>query len=143
MDTTQLLQNLLLGGLLGILGQGIRSLAGLKKLAESAAATNQQGNLFDSRRLIVSLFIGFIAGALGVVTLQDDKGLLLFTKDVLLTLIGIGYAGVDFIESLLTKYVPKPAESSPEGADSAGARAQDRAQPTTYVQVPRLPYSSK
>ena len=142
MNTTFVLQNLLLGGLLGMVGQGIRCLAGLKKLAESTAATG--GALFDTRRLVVSLLLGFIAGALGVVTLLDEKGSLVLTKDVMLTLIGMGYAGVDFIESFLTKYVSKPVSSPPAAGNAtpANANVKDFAQPAAFLQVPRLPYSS-
>jgi hypothetical protein len=54
---------LLLAGLLGMVGQGVRAVVGLKKLNEDAAAQGvSSADLFIAARLIVSLLIGFIAG---------------------------------------------------------------------------------
>ncbi len=105
MDTSLILMNLLLGGLLGILGQGIRVIAGLKKLHDTTQEPLKHNEQFDPRRLWISLFLGFIAGGLGVVTLMDDMGAVALTKDMIITMIGIGYAGVDFIEAFLSKYI--------------------------------------
>ncbi|GAB4027865.1 hypothetical protein [Spirosoma koreense] len=141
MDTNELLQDILLGGILGLLGQGIRVLAGLKKLSESKKVAGEDS--FDTRRLIVSLLLGFIAGGIGVLTLLSDDGSLKLTRDALLTLIGIGYAGVDFLESFLTKYIPKPAQQDlSETAPTEEDIANGMARPKTLVQVAKLPYSS-
>jgi hypothetical protein len=153
MNVSELFQTILLGGLLGMLGQSIRMLAGLKKLAESKQATGADS--FDARRLTVSLFLGFVAGALGLLTTSDENWKQLCSqksipKELILTLIGIGYAGVDFLESLLTKFVPKPIDPPlPNPAAGAGPAnplaggPNQPAAPTTYMQVPQLPYSSK
>ena len=56
---------ILFGGLLGVLGQMIRVVIGLKKLYEDAAAQHVTfGSLFRPSQLMISLLIGFTAGAL-------------------------------------------------------------------------------
>lgn len=116
MNTEQTLINLLLCGLLGLIGQGIRVIIGLKKLREEAVektaaalpvATPQAtkavyDDLFDSRKLWLSLFIGFIAGCLASLARTDPE----FTKDVQLAIIAAGYSGTDFIEGVFKKLLP-------------------------------------
>ncbi len=107
MNLNQVIFQILVGGLLGIIGQGIRMIVGIKKMKEVQSQnklnnTNIPGGDFDSRRLWLSVFIGFIAGALGglfAVDLMEP----LKDKTVLATLIAIGYSGVDFIEGFISK----------------------------------------
>ena len=107
MNLNDIISQILVGGLLGIIGQGIRMIIGLKKMKEKLAQdkannTKNPDNEFDLKRLLLSIFIGFIAGALGglfAVNLSTP----LKDKTVLATLIAIGYSGVDFIEGFLTK----------------------------------------
>ncbi|MGA0558745.1 hypothetical protein ACO2Q8_18955 [Larkinella sp. VNQ87] len=107
-----ILINLLLSGLLGLIGQGIRVIVGLKKLREEATAEASTStadaktafdNHFDVRQLWLSLFIGFVAGCLANLGRPDGE----FTKEVQLAIIAAGYAGTDFIEGVLTKVLPK------------------------------------
>ncbi|GAB3902940.1 hypothetical protein GCM10028803_30490 [Larkinella knui] len=104
-----ILITLLLSGLLGLIGQGIRVIVGLKKLREEAAAENAPNpkaafdDKFDVRQLWLSLFIGFIAGCLA--NLGRPKGE--FTPEVQLAIIAAGYAGADFIEGAFNKLLPK------------------------------------
>ncbi len=57
------LMALVLAGLLGMLGQGVRALAGLKKMNDDAGKQDaDSADLFIASRLIVSLLIGFLAG---------------------------------------------------------------------------------
>ena len=104
-----ILINLLLSGLLGLIGQGIRVIVGLKKLHEEAAAENAPNpkaafdEKFDVRQLWLSLFIGFIAGCLA--NMGRPKGE--FTPEVQLAIIATGYAGADFIEGFLQKILPR------------------------------------
>ena len=116
MNTEQTLLNLLLCGLLGLIGQGIRVIVGLKKLREEAAQLTAgeppetgipttkavYDDLFDSRKLWLSLFIGFIAGCLASLARTDPE----FTKDVQLAIIAAGYSGTDFIEGVFKKLLP-------------------------------------
>lgn len=132
MTNYDVLINLTLGGLLGVVGQGIRVIIGLKKLQEEAktvadaipppvavvppgaspslpisskAVYNQ---LFDSRKLWLSLFIGFIAGCLAsLVQNEGDKtDNAAFSNEVVLGIIAAGYAGTDFIEGIFKKLFP-------------------------------------
>ncbi len=118
MTNENVLINLILCGLLGLIGQGIRVIVGLKKLREEAstAGTDTQGapnaktaynDLFDVKKLWLSLFIGFIAGCLaGVVankTCQIGAG---FSREVQLAMVAAGYSGTDFIEGVFKKILP-------------------------------------
>lgn len=115
-STTQILQYLLLGGILGLLGQAIRVLIGLKKTHE--VSSDRPGDTFqdhfDARQLWISLFIGFVSGSVGILTLVSweklsttscldcIKGLNVEYK-VIMQIIAFGYAGTDFIEGLMKK----------------------------------------
>lgn len=107
MTAEQWIIQLLLGGILGMVGQGIRVVAGLKKVNDQALQRNQPfGELFETSSLFISLLIGFLAGALAVVALSGDSGSLEINKQIILGLIGAGYAGTDFIEGFIKKYMP-------------------------------------
>jgi hypothetical protein len=107
MNLNEIIFQILVGGLLGIIGQGLRVIVGIKKMKDVQSQNKQNnstipGGDFDSKRLWLSIFIGFIAGALGGLFAVDLKEPLK-DKTVLATLIAIGYAGVDFIEGFMTK----------------------------------------
>jgi hypothetical protein len=112
MNTQQVILQILLGGLLGITGQALRIIIGMKKLGEDA---NQQqktvGELIDGSRIFISLLIGFCAGILATITISDFKKELFGNPDTvkqnILAIIAAGYAGTDFIEGLIKKYLPK------------------------------------
>jgi hypothetical protein len=93
------------GGLLGLIGQSIRMIIGLKKWYDDKSLNPGVAPAFDLRRLLISLFMGFIAGALGALFYKDPIDLQ--HKESLLAVIGFGYAGVDFIEGLMLKYISK------------------------------------
>lgn len=106
------LANLLLAAFLGIVGQLIRIVAGLKKESDQAKAANQPfGDRFSASRLWVSLGIslavGAIAGVLSALQVNDivnDKG-------AMLALISAGYSGSDFIEAFMKKALPGSSQS--------------------------------
>jgi hypothetical protein len=119
MNTEAMLINLLLCGLLGLIGQGVRVIVGLKKLNEEAtekatdlaivaggpgakAVFNAQ---FDVRKLWLSLFIGFIAGCLASLT-RSNEAANTVSNDVVLAILAAGYAGTDFIEGVFKKLLP-------------------------------------
>jgi hypothetical protein len=110
MTATDWITGLLLGGLLGMLGQGIRIIVGLKKLNEEASL---QGTSFSSKfqgsRLGLSLLIGFIAGGLAVIGYAETPGFKSPTRELIVTLLAAGYAGTDFIEGFIRKYLPQRA----------------------------------
>ena len=94
------------GALLGAAGQAIRVIPGLKKLYEEASLTLQRPqDLFSASKLVVSLLIGAVAGVLGSLTLSLDLAKPV-SAQVLVTLLGIGYAGSDFIEAFVARSFP-------------------------------------
>lgn len=108
---------LLLGGILGIVGQGIRVVAGLKKVNDQAVRDQKAfGELFQLSTLLISLFIGFVAGALAMIAISDMNTATLPDKQTILTFIGAGYAGTDFIEGFIRKYLPEQAQPAPSSA---------------------------
>lgn len=118
---------IILGGLLGMIGQGIRLAAGMKKLNDEAAAKDVEfRSLLHPSRIVISLVIGFVAGALGAIGLVGgdvtpeaawsvkESGTL--QPVTIITLIGIGYAGTDFIEAFMSKYTSAFSKSSAQTA---------------------------
>lgn len=117
MTITEIINNVLAGGLLGSLGQGIRLAVGLKKLnAENTKnqAADAATEPISGARIILSIFMGFIAGALGMIV----KGASLssggdFSTESIITIIAIGYSGADFIEGVFNTYLTKFNSTAP------------------------------
>jgi len=110
METEQtLLYGLMLAILLGVFGQCLRAVIGLKKQAEEAAAEKKAlKDVFSLSTLGISLFIGAVAGVAGYLGLEfasaDGAD---FAKGSTITgILAAGYAGTDFIEGFLKKYLP-------------------------------------
>jgi hypothetical protein len=104
MDVWTVIGYLLLGGILGAVGQIIRIVVGLKKKHDEALEMGSSfKELFDSSRLWTSLLIAFIVGAiagiLGIINFLGQE----ISKEFILTMIGIGYSGTDFIEGFIVK----------------------------------------
>ena len=111
MDPWTALGYILLGGLLGAIGQGIRVVVGLKKqMDEASKATSgpdgAQGkkdwqNWFDPQQLMVSLAIAFVVGGIaGTLASLQSLGQDV-TKEYMISIITVGYAGTDFIEGFM------------------------------------------
>jgi hypothetical protein len=95
---------ILLGGLLGAFGQGLRVVVGLKKVYDQAHSDKVDfASMFDASKLVVSLFIGFLAGAIAILFM--DRPVAMDTK-LYTMLLGAGYAGADFIEGFVQKSMP-------------------------------------
>lgn len=111
MTITEIINSVLAGGMLGALGQGIRVAVGLKKFNEenaSKAASGKPTEEFSTSRLVISIFIGAVAGALGM--LVKGEGLAKdgnFSTESIVTIIAIGYSGADFIEGVFNTYIGK------------------------------------
>lgn len=108
MDVYTVIGYLLLGGILGAIGQGLRVIVGLKKQYDQALKSDKKlGELFDTKKLwlsfLIAFIIGGIAGTLGVIRFLGEE----ITKESIIILIAIGYAGTDFIEGFVKKTVPK------------------------------------
>ena len=100
----QFLINLLIGVLLGSIGQIARAAIGIKKENDKADATTKIGQLIDGRQLAISLLYGAAAGGIAAVLMDGAKlAAILTDKSVALTMIGAGYAGADFLEGIITK----------------------------------------
>ncbi|SNR47539.1 hypothetical protein [Flavobacterium sp. ov086] len=115
MESSEIILNLLIGGLLGLVGQMLRFLVGYKKLYDVASKENiAPSEMFDTSRFVISLIIGFVAGVVGVASLWDFKATLFGNnpKETVMTLIGIGYAGTDFIEGFIKKSIPSNTTES-------------------------------
>jgi hypothetical protein len=116
-------QILMLGALMGILGQGARAVVGLKGMSDNAKTLNKPpSDLFDSTRLLTSLLIGFLVGlaaALIYIIKNDIKGATdaaTALKDidwhVLVGFAASGYVGVDFLEGFIAQYLPSGSPGS-------------------------------
>lgn len=104
---------ILCGGLLGMVGQGMRAVAGLKKSSDAATSAGQSlGDVFDGRALLISLLIGFVAGALAMLT-AAWPGPLDVSRSLLATVVAAGYAGSDFIEAFLKTAAPAARATAP------------------------------
>lgn len=130
-SSSQLLGALVAGGLLGMAGQGIRSLAGLKKMNDDAkAAKTSSSDMFSPSRFLISLIIGFIAGVLAAVALglQKFTSFDLNQPSVLSGVILAGYSGTDFIEAIAANFVTRAASQRAETAkpDKLDASAQGK-----------------
>jgi esterase/lipase superfamily enzyme/predicted chitinase len=104
-----LLVNLLIFGLMGLVGQGIRATVGLKSAATLAAGLPTRQSQFHTAYFFVSLMIGFIVGILAGLGLMAAANRLTNFYPDFSTLLGIaaaGYAGTDFIENAFTRILP-------------------------------------
>ena len=106
MATGELLSTLMLAGLMGFVGQGARTIIGLKKLHDlNAVQPPGAQDAFVASKLLVSLMIGFVAGVLAALALGLEKlaGTGGITAEMLLGLAAAGYSGADFIEGFMAK----------------------------------------
>jgi predicted chitinase len=103
----EILGGLLLSGLMGVLGQGLRAAVGLKGSGRLSGQPDQQ-TAFSAAYFFLSLMIGFIAGVLAGLAIGLSS-LLKLDPDNIKVLLGIaisGYAGADFIENSLSIVIP-------------------------------------
>jgi len=104
-----------LGIMLGALGQGARTIVGLKKLNDYADGTGPSSVLIDGMRLLISFGIGGVAGAFAAMTLIADLQKVL--PEQLFAIAAAGYAGSDFIEGFITRI------SAGQGPTTKGSQA--------------------
>ena len=99
---------LLLCGFLGVLGQGVRAIVGLKNAGSLNSTTPGEQAVFSLAYLALSLMIGFIAGVLAGIALNLET---IITVDpsnwkLLVGIAGSGYIGADFIENAMSVVIP-------------------------------------
>ena len=91
-----------LGAVCGTVGQVVRMVIGLSKAQAAVAAGSAVA--IDHRKIVVSIVIGAAAGAVaGLMTVSDEAKI---TMNQVLGLVAAGYAGADFIEGAMKKFVP-------------------------------------
>jgi len=94
----------LLGAILGMVGQGLRVVVGIKKIGDQAVAENKsQKDLIKTQQIVLSLFIAFAIGAIAGVLAAVNSTEVEFTKSTIIAFIAAGYAGTDFIEGFMRK----------------------------------------
>lgn len=94
-----------LGALMGVVGQGLRIIVGLKKASDTAAALGRKfTEMIMPARLLISLLIGVLAGVMAaIVTLTPGAAI---SREALLGLVAAGYSGTDFIEGFMARWLP-------------------------------------
>lgn len=107
----ELLQLIAIGMVAGAFGQGLRTIVGIKKASDGAAAqgTTLRSEGLDISRLVFSVFIGAIAGGIGILTITGFSASAVenITAEMFFGVVGIGYAGTDFIEGFIRTQLPK------------------------------------
>jgi hypothetical protein len=121
MTAIQWLEIVTLGIIFGALGQGARTIVGIKKLNDYADDANPLSTLIDGVRLLISFGIGGVAGAFAAVTLISD-----FTKPIpleqLFAIAAAGYTGSDFIEGFISRISGNQGKAA---TNSSAASAQN------------------
>lgn len=119
-----LLLKIITGGILGLCGQGIRVIVGMKGLNDKVNDVLSDYDTLDKKsvfkemysgqRVVLSLFFGFVTGVLAILTLDNadeqlsqaaSKGINGDGNDPILGIIVAGYAGTDLIEKFFGKYL--------------------------------------
>src|SRR5690606_444622 len=104
MATTEILIQLLLAGVLGITGQLLRVVVGMKKLNETASQNNvSTKSLIVTSSMVISILIGFATGILAWLAISDWQNNFFDSKQRVLGIIAAGYSGTDFIEGFMSK----------------------------------------
>jgi hypothetical protein len=133
---SNILIGLLLAGLCGMLGQGIRVLAGLKKMNDEAQKrAADSSDLFNAARLVISLMVGFLAGIAAALAVGLDKflGVTSANPDLLFGVAAAGYAGTDFLESFAPTIVGKKPPVLGPTPTNTGDSIGSRTAPTRFL----------
>ena len=110
---------LLLAGLLGMIGQSVRAIVGLKKMTDTAAVSATSArDLFIASRLVTSQIIGFIAGVIAGLSLGVGKILNISDPQLLVGIAAAGYAGTDIIEGFARRLGGSTSTGSGGGSSS-------------------------
>jgi hypothetical protein len=104
---------ILLGAVLGMVGQGLRVIVGLKKVFDKAANDKSPAkDLIEYKRLALSLFIAFSIGSVaGVLAAIAKFDISYMNKSTLIAFITAGYVGTDFIEGVFRQIIPPSAKN--------------------------------
>lgn len=104
-QVSQWLMVLGLGSVAGAGGQLARVVVGLKKANDAAANDGLAlADVFSTAKLSVSILLGAVAG--GFVAIEVVPSDMNVSNAQILSLIAAGYAGSDFIEGFMNRYLP-------------------------------------
>jgi len=123
MDPWPILGRLLLAAFLGVVGQLIRVVVGLKKEIDQAGSMGKMyKDNFNSKELLLSLAlamgVGAIAGVLSAIVTASPTSAL--TSNVMIGLMAAGYSGTDFIEGFMKKHGANgPAQAAGAGGQKS------------------------
>lgn len=109
---SDILSIILLGGLLGVAGQGVRIAVGLKKLNDIVETKEEFDSKFDAKRLVVSVLYGVTIGIIAGIFMAVDNIDKTWDKSTIMATIAAGYAGADFIEGFISKNLPSTKDTS-------------------------------
>ncbi len=134
MDATAVLEILILGALMGMLGQGARAVVGLKTMTDYANAQGLSPNdLFVAGRLITSLLIGTLVGLASALVYYIGGGSATnLTWHVLVGWAAAAYAGTDALEGFISQYLSPGASDSTVQKVAAAVTAKLAAAKPTY-----------
>jgi hypothetical protein len=108
MDAFAALAYLLLGVVLGMVGQGVRVVVGIKKELDQVPSGTPWSTWFQPGQLIttfvISMAVGAIAGVLAMLSAPSFGATI--TRGFMVGIIGAGYSGTDFIEGIMTNATP-------------------------------------
>lgn len=114
MVAQNLLQLIAIGAIAGAFGQGLRVIVGVKKASDEASSEGKslREEGLDTSRMMLSLFIGATAGGIGIFTITgfSDEVINNITLQIFFGVVGIGYAGTDFIEGFIRTQLPMVSE---------------------------------
>ena len=126
-NASNVLAYIAIGILLGVAGQGARVVVGLKQEMDKASAEGKKWEeWFNGQQLVVSLLLGGIAGTGYAISLLGAA----VDKQFLIGGMAAGYAGADFIEGFMTKFM---------GALAPGASSSPRPGVPAPPSLPPLP----
>jgi hypothetical protein len=103
-----LLEILIIGALMGILGQGARAVVGLKGMSDDAKAQGlSPSDLFEAARLLTSFLIGTLVGLASALVYFKNGGSMTEnpTWQIMLAWAVSAYAGTDFLEGFISQYL--------------------------------------
>lgn len=106
-----------LGAVVGGVGQGARAAVGIQKARDEATPEElEDGTWWDPSRLLLSFLVGAVAGVLLVVVRAGQVIDGDVSQQLLFTLVGVGYAGTDFVEGVLKSRMPGRKKAGGGGA---------------------------
>lgn len=137
MDAVTTLVFVILGLLLGAVGQGARAVVGIKKQFDQAAQADSNIEFqqwFNVQLLILSLAIGAIAGGLASLLLMGKE----LNTELLLGLVAAGYAGTDFIEGFMKTKTPQVVDISEKTKETIVQKIQETRDVSLQVNTEQL-----